>query len=199
MRKLLCFLCLALALISCNKSNKQSADIIKNEAEAQSSLLQAYNKADSLYHQEIINEQLFEDFINQTVQFADNYPDNEIAPEMLYKAGIGCMILAKKEGLKEIPDEEYISKYANLGLTIFTTIQGTYPDYEGIKYCYLNRAFIYDDILHKYLDAEYEYRDFLHKFPNDSMCDNIRIYLRVLGKSEEEIYATIEHQDEKTR
>lgn len=198
MRKLLCFLCLVLVLLSCNKSQQPDAsEIIKNEGEAQSALLLSYNKADSLYHQNIINEELFSNFIEKSVIFANNYPENEIASEMLYKAGIGCMILAKKASMQEIPDDEAKEHYAQLGINVFNKIQNTYPDYDGLKFCYLNRAFIYDDILHKYLDAEYEYRDFLHKFPDDSICDNIRMYLHVLGQDDEEIYARIEHQQQK--
>lgn len=198
MRKLLCFLCLALLLIACNKSQQPgTSEIIKNEGEAQSELLQTYSKADSLYRQNIINDELFSNFIEKAIVFSKNYPENEIAAEMLYKAGIGSMILAKKASTLEIPDDDTREHYAQIGINIFNMIQNTYPDYEGVKYCYLNRAFIYDDILHKYLDAEYEYRDFLHKFPNDSICENIRMYLRVLGQDDEEIYARIEHQQEK--
>lgn len=198
MRKLLCFLCLALLLMACNKSQQPgTSEIIKNEGEAQSELLQIYNKADSLYHQNIISDELFSNFIEKAIVFSKVYPENEIAAEMLYKAGIGSMILAKKASTQEIPDDDATEHYAQIGINIFNRIQNTYPDYEGLKYCYLNRAFIYDDILHKYLDAEYEYRDFLHKFPNDSICENIRMYLRVLGQDDEEIYARIEHQQGK--
>ncbi len=184
--------------MACNKSQQPgTSEIIKNEGEAQSELLQIYNKADSLYHQNIISGELFSNFIEKAIVFSKVYPENEIAAEMLYKAGIGSMILAKKASTQEIPDDDATEHYAQTGINIFNRIQTTYPDYEGLKYCYLNRAFIYDDILHKYLDAEYEYRDFLHKFPNDSICENIRMYLRVLGQDDEEIYARIEHQQGK--
>lgn len=193
MRKLLYFLCLALFFLSCN-SKDQSSNSIPEESINQSELMQTYNKADSLYHLGIINQELFDSFINQAIKFADIYPGNEITPDMLSKAGVACMILAKNASMEQYPDEEKVEKYAQLGISIFEKIQATYPDYDGVKNCYLNRAFIYDDILHKYLDAEYEYRDFLHKYPDDSACDNIRAYLQVLGKSEEEIMAVIEHK-----
>ena len=67
-----------------------------------------------------------------------------------------------------------------------------YPDYEGVKNCYLNMAYIYEDILKKYLDAEYVYRDFLHKYPDDPMCENIRANLEIMGK-ENEFIATIDN------
>jgi tetratricopeptide (TPR) repeat protein len=190
MRKLLYFLCLAIFIIGCNKKN-QTSNTVQEESGDQTELMQTYDRADSLYQQGIINQELFEEFIDQAIRFADVHPENEIIPDMLSKAGVACMILAKSKSMEQNPDEEYIENYARKGISIFEKIQATYPDYEGVKNCYLNRAFIYDDILHKYLDAEYEYREFLHKYPEDSACENIRAYLQVLGKSEEEIMAAI--------
>ena len=195
MRKLLYFLCLPLLLLACNTSPEQSANDIQTKGADQAELLQTYNKADSLYQQGIISRELFDDFITHTIKFADTYPENEITPDMLSKAGVACMILAKNCSMEQYPDQEVIEAYARKGLSIFEKIQATYPDYEGVRNCHLNRAIIYDDILHKYLDAEYEYREFLHKYPDDSACENIRTYLRVLGKSDEEIMAEIEHKD----
>lgn len=191
-KKFYIFVAILVLFASCN--SKKTNENTQNESQAQSELMQSYNKADSLYHQNIIDNALFEDFIKRSIDFAGNYPDAEMAPDMLWKAGVGCMILAKKASWEEFPDQEYINKYAQLGLDLFTNIQGTYPDFKDVKMCYINRAIIYDDILHKYLDAEYEYRDFLHKYPDDSLCDNIREYLPYLGKSEEEIFAHIENQ-----
>lgn len=194
MRKFLYLCCLSLLLWSCGSSNEPSSNAIQNEGADQAEMLQTYNKADSLYQQGIISRELFDKFITQTIKFADTYPENEITPDMLSKAGVACMILAKNYSMDQYPDQEAIEMYARKGLSIFEKIQATYPDYEGVRTCYLNRAFIYDDILHKYLDAEYEYREFLHKYPDDSACENIRAYLQVLGKSDEEIMAEIERQ-----
>ena len=191
MRKLLYLICLTTLLFSCNRVKDQDSNAIQEESGDETELMQTYDRADSLYMQGIINKELFESFISQAIRFADTHPENEMIPDMLSKAGVACMILAKNASMEQNPDEEYIENYARKGISIFEKIQATYPDYEGVKNCYLNRAFIYDDILHKYLDAEYEYREFLHKYPEDSACENIRAYLQVLGKSEEEIMAAI--------
>ena len=193
MRKLLYFISIVLLLFSCNKSKNQGTNMVQEESGDQTELMQAYDKADSLYQQGIISQELFDHFITQTIKFADVYPENEITPDMLSKAGVACMILAKNASIEQNPDQEVVENYAHKGISIFEKIQATYPDYEGVRNCYLNRAFIYDDILQKYLDAEYEYREFLHKYPDDSACENIRSYLQVLGKSDEEIMASIEN------
>lgn len=192
MRKLLYILCIAALLFSCNKSRNQNVNAVQEESGDQTELLQAYDKADSLYQQGIINKELFEDFITQAIRFADIHPENEIIPDMLSKAGVACMILAKKTSMEKYPDQEIVEKYAHKGISIFEKIQATYPDYEGVKNCYLNMAYIYEDILKKYLDAEYVYRDFLHKYPDDPMCENIRANLEIMGK-ENEFIATIDN------
>lgn len=193
MRKLLYFICIGLLFFSCNESKNQGTNTVQEDSSDQTELMQAYDKADSLYQQGIISQELFDHFITQTIKFADVYPENEITPDMLSKAGVACMILAKNALIEQNPDQEVVENYAHKGISIFEKIQATYPDYEGIRNCYLNRAFIYDDILQNYLDAEYEYREFLHKYPDDSACENIRSYLQVLGKSDEEIMASIEN------
>ena len=147
MRKWLFFLCLPLLLLACNSSNNQLANDIQTKGADQAELIQTYNKADSLYQQGVISRELFDEFITQTIKFADTYPENEITPDMLSKAGVACMILAKNCSMEQQPDQEAIEMYARKGLSIFEKIQATYPDYEGVRNCYLNRAFIYDDIL----------------------------------------------------
>ena len=192
MRKLLLFLCLALLLLSCDPTKNQTVNTVQNESAEQAELLLIYNKADSLHKQSVINQELFDEFITKAIKFYDSHPENEITPDMLFKAGVACMILAKNEAIMPDPNTEIVDNYAHKGLNIFEKIQATYPDYEGLRNCYMNRAIIYDDILHQYLSAEYEFREFLHKYPDDSACENIRAYLQVLGKSDEEIMAAIE-------
>lgn len=191
MKRLLYFICLTILVISCNNTKDEKTNPVQEESGDQTELMQSYNKADSLFHKGIINQELFDNFITQSIKYADLHPEDEITPDMLSKAGVACMILAKNASKEQNPDQKIVETYAHKGLSIFEKIQATYPDYEGIKNCYLNRAFIYEDILQKYLDAEYVYRDFLHKYPDDPMCESIRANLEILGKSEEEIMAAI--------
>lgn len=198
MKKVALCICLALLFVACN-SKDGSKSSRKNEDQAQTDLLDIYNRADSLYHQQIINDELFRQFIDDAVAFAEEYPQNDLSAEMLSKAGVACMIVAKKAQTAEFPDNKTAEQYAHRGIEIFDNLQNTYPDYEGVRYCYLNRAFIYDDILQKKLDAEYEYRDFMHKFPDDSMCDNLRVYLRYINEDEETIYARIQTKEKEQK
>ena len=135
MRKLLYILCIATLLFSCNKSRNQNVNAVQEESIDQTELLQAYDKADSLYQQGIINKELFEDFITQAIRFADMHPENNIIPDMLSKAGVACMILAKNASMEPNPNDEYIEEYARKGISVFEKIQATYPEYEGVRPC----------------------------------------------------------------
>ena len=74
MRNFLYFLCLACLFFSCNKTKDQSANTIQEGSYDQSELIQTYSKADSLYQQGIINQELFDSFITTAIKFADTYP-----------------------------------------------------------------------------------------------------------------------------
>lgn len=168
--------------IGCRDRNRQN-DVAKRAAKAQAELLQTYQTADSIYHYcGRIDTGSFNRFISKTLLFADNYPEQEIAPEMLYRAGIGSMILAKAA-----LSRSETAKYAKQALRIFDRFQKVYPEHEKVKYCYWQRAIIYDDILGDSESAKSEYRDFINRYPNDSLTPQFEQYLQLLGKSETEI------------
>ncbi|MEG1556508.1 MAG: hypothetical protein RR356_07280 [Bacteroidales bacterium] len=168
--------------ISCKNEQKNSSNSIKIRGKEQSELLYTYHKADSLYYIGIIDTNLFNLFIEQTLSFSGNFPEDPIAPDMLSKAGVATMILAKSS-----TNRKQSLEYAKKGLDIFNKIQKIYPEYESVKNCYINRAIIYDDIIGDYPSAEYEYRDFIHRYPNDTLTESIKNYLPFLGRSTDEI------------
>lgn len=190
MKKLIYILLIGLLFISCNGKKKNS--VIEDKVTAQSTMMQTYQKADSLRKAGIIDTALLTDFIGQAVSFADKYPEDETTPEILLNAGFSSMILAKYT--KETNPDDKIStvNFAKQGISIFNKIQKVYPDYEGVKYCYYNRGIIYDDILGDYQSADFEYREFITKYPNDSISNNLRDYIKFLGKSPDEIMSQIE-------
>ena len=110
MRRLLYIICLATLFFSCNKSKNQGVNMVQEDSNDQLELMQAYEHADSLYQQGIVNQKLFEEFITQAIRFADIHPENDISPDMLSKAGVACMILAKNASMEPNPNEEYIEE-----------------------------------------------------------------------------------------
>lgn len=187
MKRYLYFLLLLNILTSLSCNRKQETNPIEEKSKVQSELIDSYLKADSLYKQGIINVDVMSDFVEHAEKFAEAYPEEPIAPEYLFKAGVLSMTLARASNVKE-----EIAQYAKKSLEIFNQIQKVYPDYEGVKNCIFYRGTTYDDILHDYKSAEIEFRDYIHKYPQDSVSQILKDYLlNGLGKSPDEIAADI--------
>ncbi len=174
---------LLMAVSGCHPREKsQSASSEKAEVEV---LKSRYDHADSLYRHGRIDTAAFNSFINSAMAMAEQSPKADIAPEMLYKAGIGSMILAKSAATRNNRDET--ARYAKQALKIFYDFQELYPDHENAKYCYYQRGVIYDDILGDYTSADDQYRDFINRYPEDSLASQLRDYLKILGKTESQL------------
>ncbi|MCQ2284075.1 MAG: hypothetical protein MJZ57_04150 [Bacteroidales bacterium] len=188
--KRLNFLLIAFCIVAftaCHKGNHKSSLGSKND---QKELLELYQHADSLYYKcGRIDTTAFAQFIQKAQAFADAHPKDAKAPEMLYRAGIGSMILAKAA-----PNREQTAKYAKIGLSIFYKFQETYPNDEHAKYCYYQRGVIYDDILGDWRSAEDQFRDFVNRYPNDSLAPQLEQYIKLLGKTESQIDETLNIQ-----
>ena len=180
MKKLLLIILLSAAFISCKKSTKSDDKVLSVE---RSSLENAYIKADSIYTVcGRIDTAAFGQFIQQAIDYIDKNPDDSISPEMFYRAGIASMILAKRA-----KNEAFKAKNAKQAIAIFNKFQQIYSDNSAERYCYWQRAIIYEDILGDWRSAETEYRDFINRYPNDSLTPVFLQYLKFLGKNSDEI------------
>lgn len=142
-----------------------------------------YHIADSIYYKcGRIDTGAFSRFINKATLFVDSHPDDTIAATMLYRAGIGSMILAKAAD-GQVSTGEYCKK----AIAIFNKFQKTYPDNPSADLCFYQRGVIYDDILHDWNSAEVEYKDYINRHKEDSLAIELSQYIKLLGKSEEEI------------
>lgn len=154
------------------------------------SLLAAYHHSDSIYALcGRIDTTAFGDFIDRATAFAEKHPDDTLAPGMLYRAGVGSMILSKYAD--RMGNVEARARNAKRALAIFNQFQEQYPEHDQAKLCYWQRAIVYDDILGDWRSAESEYRDFINRYPNDSLTPVFQQYLTLLGKSESEIEETL--------
>ena len=175
----------ALLLAACG-GPKERAEQKTAQLEADS-MLAAYHYSDSLYAAcGRIDTAAFGDFITRAVAFAEAHPQDTLAPDMLYRAGVGSMILAKSAHNATSRAEN--SKQA---LAIFRQFQEQFPDHPQARLCYWQRAIVYDDILGDWRSAETEYRDFINRYPNDSLTPVFEQYLTLLGKSESELEQTL--------
>ena len=173
-------LAIAVLLGACH--NKQGGEK-KKFGSKQKDIVTLYNMADSIYYKEgRIDSLAFLRFIDKAVDFATNYPKDEISPDMLYRAGIGSMIIAKAA-----ETSAQRATYCKKAIAIFNQFQETYPKHEKYKYCYYQRGIIYDDILGDTNSAEDQYREFINRYPDDPVAQELKEYIKLLGKSDEEI------------
>jgi len=173
-----------LLLAGCHGGKQAGLQELRQETD---SLTAAYHHADSLYAVcGRIDTAAFGEFIGRATAFADRHPADTLAPGMLYRAGVGSMILAKSAD-----NPEFRARNAKRALAIFNQYQEQYPDHEQARLCYWQRAIVYDDILGDWRSAESEYRDFINRYPNDSLTPVFRQYLSLLGKSETELEQAI--------
>lgn len=177
------FMACLIAAAAAGCRNKQHNRGAENEKAAQDELAASYNRADSIYHfSGRIDTAAFNDFTAKALQFAHDFPHDTLAPGMLYRAGTAFMIMAKNAGSR--PET---ARYAKQALQTFSDLQEKYPDDDNYRYCFWQRAIIYDDILGDFNSAEAEYRDFINRYPDDELTPQFRQYIELMGKSEEEL------------
>ena len=188
MKRLFTIILAGLLLAACH--NGQRAEQKRTQQEADS-MMAAYHYSDSIYAVcGRIDTTAFNDFIVRATAFAEAHPQDTLAPSMLYRAGVGSMILAKSAD--RTGNVEARARNAKRALAIFNQFQESYPDLEQARLCYWQRAIVYDDILGDWRSAESEYRDFINRYPNDSLTPVFQQYLTLLGKSEAELEQTLE-------
>ena len=174
---------LSLLCFACNKGKKGSG--LTEKTQSQSELVQMFQQCDSLYKIGTPDTVQMRLFVEKTVEYADEFPEEMITPELLMRAGETCIRLAEYADQKS-----FKVKYAKQALDIYNKVQKVYPDYADLKMCYFNRGVVYDDILQDYESAKFEYSDFIHKYPDDSLSVQLKVYIQYLGKSPEEIMET---------
>jgi len=166
-----------------NAGNK----LLQEKGKSQATVLQLLQQMDSLEGLGEFDPAIAKDYIDKAEEFENAYPEDPMSAELLYKAGLVAMTVAKASN-----NNAETELYAQKALSIFDDIQKVYPEFNGIKHCILNKGIIYDDILHDYRNAEAVYKAFIARYPSDTMAINIESYLQHLGKSPEEIIAEFE-------
>ena len=169
-------------MASCGGNRDEKAQM-KAECD---SMLTAYHHADSLYAAcGRIDTLAFQNFISRAIAYAEKHPGDSLAADMLFRAGVGSMILAKSAD--KAGNVNARARNAKVALAIFHQFQDDFPNHDQAKLCYWQRAIVYDDILGDWRSAEIEYRDFINRYPNDSLTPVFLQYLTLLGKTDAEI------------
>lgn len=98
---------------------------------------------------------------------------------------------------------EYLLKSADLAMNMkkpvpainaFNVILKDYPEHKNAPYALFLKAFVYEDILNNTEKAKQYYQEFLIRFPENEYADDVRISLKNLGKTPEELIKEFENK-----
>ncbi|MFW5705576.1 MAG: tetratricopeptide repeat protein [Bacteroidota bacterium] len=109
--------------------------------------------------------------INAYLNFAEEYPDDTLAPQYLFKAG----------------DIAMNTNRSNQAITYYGRIIEEYPDYRKAPEAMFLQAYVYENNLGRLDKARTIYQEFLGKYPTNEFADDAQVSLKYLGKTPEEL------------
>jgi len=114
--------------------------------------------------------------VDQYVAFADNYPDDSMAVENLFKGAELCLTLG--EGQRSID--------------LYDRVIVDYPDFKKVPESMFLKGYVYENYLGDLNTAKAIYTEFLETYPDNEFADDAEISIRNLGKSPEELIKEFE-------
>jgi TolA-binding protein len=160
MKTTLFFALALLTLIACQSPKEKAIEQIK-ELEA----------GDSIFNPEQI-----EKVKTAYVDFAKRYPDDEMSPEFLFKAGQRCNVSAEHEQAIEL-FQEVIDKY---------------PKHHMAEEALFLQAYVYENSIQDYAKAKTTYTKFIEMYPNSELVEDANYSIKNLGKTPEQIFEDFE-------
>jgi tetratricopeptide (TPR) repeat protein len=124
-------------------------------------------------------EKAFE-LVDLYVAFADNYPQDSLAVEYLFKGAEFCLNLG--EGQRSID--------------LYDRVILEYPDFRKVPECMFLKGYVFENYLGDLEQARLIYTLFLQKYPDNEFADDAEISIQNLGKTPEELIKQFEEQAE---
>jgi TolA-binding protein len=118
-----------------------------------------------------INRKLAKDLIDKSKMYAEAYPDDELSPAYLFRAGNVAV------GISLFEDAVHL----------FETVYQKYIDYDRAPDALFLEGFTYENHMNDIENAKRCYNEFLKRFPDDQLADQVRVVLENIGKSPEEL------------
>jgi tetratricopeptide (TPR) repeat protein len=113
--------------------------------------------------------------------YAENFPQDSLVPDYLFKAGE--LANSVKQGTRAI--------------NIFNLLYEKYPTYKKAHYCLFLQGFIYETQLNNLEKAKEFYTKVIEKYPNEPIANDAKACIQNLGKSDEELIKEFEEKNKK--
>ncbi|MDP4266227.1 MAG: tetratricopeptide repeat protein [Bacteroidota bacterium] len=114
--------------------------------------------------------------IKSYTEFADKFPSEANAPDMLFKASEVAMN----------------SGQGDLSVSIIEKLEKKYPENPKVATAMFLKGYVYENILKDTKKARLAYTEFIHKYPNHQLVNDAKACINNLGKSDEEIIKEFE-------
>jgi outer membrane protein assembly factor BamD (BamD/ComL family) len=113
------------------------------------------------------------------IDFANKYPDDELAPEFLFKAGQRCNVTADH----------------GRAIELFQQVINTYPKHKTAEDALFLQAYVYENSLQDYSKAKATYIQFIKQYPTSELVEDAKLSIQNMGKTPEEIFAEFDKKD----
>lgn len=168
MRRIFFLLLVSVMLVSCEKKISLE-DINKLES-------QLFDKNNAL------NKESAVELVEAYMLFAKQNPDNEQAPDLIFKA------LDISVNLN--------TNNPNVSVGIADVLVDNYPDFEMSPMALYIKGFIYETQMNDIDGAEKVYNDFLAKYPDSPMADEVKVAIQNLNIPLDELIKSFENANE---
>jgi TolA-binding protein len=113
------------------------------------------------------------------IDFANKYPDDELAPEFLFKAGQRCNVSAQHEE----------------AIQLFQQVIDKYPKHKIAEEALFLQGYVYENSIKDLNKAKTVYSRFIELYPNSELAEDAKYSIENLGKTPEEIFEALEKKE----
>lgn len=130
----------------------------------------------------MIDRNRVDELIDAYVGFADEFPEDTLAPDYLFKAG----------------DISMNTNRSRQAIRYYDRIITDYPNYKKTPEALFLKGYVYENNLGRLDKAKEIYEAFLELYPDNEFADDAEVSLRFLGKSPEELIEIFQQEQAET-
>jgi TolA-binding protein len=117
------------------------------------------------------------------LEFANKYPDDELAPEFIFKAGQRCNVTGEHQK----------------AIDLFQQVIDKYPKHKIAEEALFLQAYVYENSIQDNDKAKVAYTKFIEFYPNSELAEDAKLSIENLGKTPEQIFEEFEKKNAKTQ
>lgn len=143
--------------------------------------LEKINEMESLAFSEsgLVNAGHVDELIQTYQEFANEFPEDSLAPEYLFKAG----------------DVAMHTNRSNKAILLYDRIINEYSNYRKAPEALFLKGYVFENNLGRLDRAEAIYKEFLEKYPDNEFADDAEVSLKYLGKTPEELIEIFQQEN----